>query len=510
MLLPAAAAARGGTTDMGDAPDGASTGYARGAAVGAFPSRSASGGPRHFGWRPLRIGPRADGERDSHQVDRDRHDDGAEAKLRACSEASRLSVGLNGRRLPPILQEAGKTIYVNAWFDWNRDGDWEDGNDGCANEWAIRNLAVPVSSLGADGIRLLPIAFKAGKQTRELWWRVTVSLDQPATDPGGRSLTGYALGETEDYFQRPLFGEPRFPDPTGEEERREKKGKPKLGVSCAPPAAVIPHGGTARIGFNIAAPGKGGPVFGAFAGVRPGGAKGFGTKLIPSKDQRGVSTGQIRAVGFAVKSSDVDPPVRFQFLTFHFVFTRGKTERTIKCFVLIVHEGGAKGKKHKHGKHRHPPKIPAVRCKGPCAEGPPPNPGPVITPTPPDNDPPNETPEPAVSGMAKITNIGGDMVQFEGIFNANLDRFALFFPGGFQLVDDGGAQSGGEKFVCQRIDFGGQPFSALSCTGSIKPGAQIDGGVKLNSNPPTDLQAQLFGYAGGAQHGPFPVDPLGF
>jgi len=505
LSLPAVAPARGGPYDMGDAPDGARAGYAkpRAGVVGTFPSRLLSGGPRHAGWRALRIGLRADGERDSHQVDRDRYDDGAEATLRRCKGSSRLEVALNGTRLKGPQRAKGSLIYVNAWFDWNRDGDWEDAHDGCAHEWAIRNLAVPAASLGRDGLRLLPIAFKAGKQVRELWWRVTVTLNQPLSEPGGRGApVPHAFGETEDYLQRRGGGKPIF-----EEEEPKEKEKPKLGAGCNPFVAVIPHGGTARIGFNIVAPGKGGPVYGAWASPRKG--KGWGAKLIPNKNQRGIPAGKVLAVGFAVKSSDVDPPVRFQLLTFKFVFWRGETVRKFECLVLIVHEGKGKGKKH--GKHQHPPKIRPVKCKGPCAEGPPPPfPNPPITPLPPDTLPESSDDDdepPPVEGRGKITNIFEQQIQFEAEFNRSLERFLFFFEG-FEVIE-GGAVSDGEGFTCEPVGFGGEAFSALSCKGPIKPDVQIQGGAKLNPAPPSFPAPDLYGYEGAQEYGPFPVDPPG-
>lgn len=494
LAIPVAAGAAK-APDMGDAPDSRATRYVKsGASTGSFPSTLASLGPRHSNWRALRLGPRANGEGDSRQVDRDRFDDGAEATLRRCSAKSRLKLGLNGRKLGKKRRAKGNVIYVNAWFDWNRDGDWDDPSDGCAPEWAIRNLAIPASSLGSDGVRLLPIGFKAGKQTGELWWRVTVTLNEPATDPVGRGpAAGYAFGETEDYLYRAQFGRIIFPEPP-EEEKKELKKKPKLSVKCVPPVAVIPHGGTARLGFNIQAPGKGGPVYGAFGSPRKG--KGFKVGLIPHRNQRGLPAGKVRARGYKVKSTDIDGPQRFQVVATKFVFRRGATVRKITCYVLIVHEGKGRGRKHGKHKHQRPPKIPVVHCKGACAGkgGEQQSTG-------------GENPQSEVSGQGKITNQFGQQVNFEVEFNSALNRFLLFFDG-FQVIK-GGAKAGVDEFKCAPADFGGKVLAALSCEGPINPGVPIEGGLELNPAPPGGVAPQLFGYAGATQYGPFPVSPFG-
>jgi GEVED domain len=519
--LPATAAARGGSLDFGDAPDGGPTGYLKGAGLGAFPSKLANGGPRHSRLPALRLGPRVDGEADSRQVNRDLYDDGAEAKLRSCSGSSRLTLGLNGRGLSAAQRSGANVIYVNAWFDWNRDGDWEDGSDGCAGEWAIRNLAVPASSLGSDGLRLLPIAFKAGKQTRELWWRVTISLNEPASDVGGRGpAAGYALGETEDYFQSAEGGPPpRFPDPSGKEtkkekeerekeereEKRRKKGKPDLTVSCNPTIAYIPHGGTARVGFTILAPGKGGPVYGAFASRRS--AKSFKTGLIPARNQGGIPAGKVLATGFSFKSNDIDAPVRLQVFEVRFVFSREKTVRKVTCYVAVIHEGKARG----HGKHQRPPKIPPVRCEGPCAEGTVPwaNEPFIQTGSPPSEPPKEEEPSPIIIiGQARVTEIVGQQIGFQLKFDGAVDRFLLLFDG-LQVADGTANAEMGGPLSCKKASFKGKTDGALECAGAVQPNEQVEGQLQVNSSPPADvnMQMHLYGFTGSDEYGPFPVDP---
>jgi hypothetical protein len=362
---------------MGDAPDGGATGYTGGSAKGKFPSKVASSGPRHGALSSLILGSKADGEPDSAQVDKDPFDDGAAATLFACSAKSELDVVLKGTGLTAAQRSAGNIIYVNAWFDWNRDGDWDDGTDGCAPEWAIENLPVPAESL-TSGTRLFPITFKAGKQVRELWWRVTVTLNEPAIDPGGRGrATPYIRGETEDYFQR-AGKTPTFEDESGKSKKKKKKKKKRkkkkkdksFTVSCVGNPAVIAHGGTAKVRFIVASKAKG-DVFGAFASPRKG--KGFGVSLNPSPNQRGVPPGYKRMSGFTFKSKEVDPPLRIQVFSVRFVFSRDGVVRNLTCRVVVVHFGQGEGK----GKKKQEPKIPKVRCEGRCGGVIPPLPGPV-------------------------------------------------------------------------------------------------------------------------------------
>ena len=185
--LAAGASAKGGSTDFGDAPDGKPAGYGGSPAVGHFPSLAATPGPRHTPLGGLFLGKGVDGEADSAQVNKDLFDDGAEATVKSCADST-LKVALNGAALPAATRTSAHTGYVNAWFDWNRDGDWADPTDGCRPEWAIQNLPVDMSALAGSGLAVLPIGFTAGKLGKriDVWMRVTVTLDEPVVDPTGK------------------------------------------------------------------------------------------------------------------------------------------------------------------------------------------------------------------------------------------------------------------------------------------------------------------------------------
>lgn len=336
LLWAAPSLAAGGSTDFGDAPDGAKAGVGKKPkAIGSFPSKAATPGPRHSSIGSFFLGRSVDGETDSEQVDKDPFDDGAEATLSSCG-ASTLEVALNGTALPAATRTSAHTAYVNAWFDWNGDGDWADASDGCRAEWAIQNLPVDMSALSADGVTLLPIGFIAGKRTKEIWFRVTLTLDEPVVSPISRGpAIPYVQGETEDYF----IGTPGPPifdggdDDGGGGGGGGKKGKFK--VSCIPNPALIFHGGSAKVKFGIADTGKG-HIFGVVDG-KPS-AKTGKFKLIPKKPQpKGVPPGFKAMEGFSFKSSQVDPPIRIQKASFKFSFRRGNQSQKLTCVIYIIH-----------------------------------------------------------------------------------------------------------------------------------------------------------------------------
>ena len=180
--------------DYGDAPDGRPARYAGKPSVrGMFPSRAASGGPRHSPSGPsIAVW---SGEADSRQVDRD-SDDGAELTPRRCA-ISTLTVVVDASRADPSVP-----IYANAWFDWNRDGDWADGgSQRCGPEWGIQNMAIDPASLGEDRIALVTLRFRAGRVPRQFWWRVQLHSGQPVPHMGsGGQDVATRGGETEDWF----------------------------------------------------------------------------------------------------------------------------------------------------------------------------------------------------------------------------------------------------------------------------------------------------------------------
>ena len=71
--------------------------------------------------------------------------------------------------------------YVNAWFDWNRDGDWDDKipcRRGMAKEWAVRNQLLFSLQPGMNTITSLPVLPWHPSNPdlpRDIWMRITIA-----------------------------------------------------------------------------------------------------------------------------------------------------------------------------------------------------------------------------------------------------------------------------------------------------------------------------------------------
>ncbi len=112
-----------------------------------------------------------------------------------------------------VIDPRATHLYVNVWFDWDRDGDWDDtltGADGAeAAEWAVQNQELNLPGIGPH-TRTTP-AFRSWHPSvlgdlDPLWMRITLS-DRP-WDPslgtgGAGPENGYGAGETEDYYFQP-------------------------------------------------------------------------------------------------------------------------------------------------------------------------------------------------------------------------------------------------------------------------------------------------------------------
>ena len=99
------------------------------------------------------------------------------------------------------------TLYANVWFDFERDGDWNDeglcGSE-TVSEWAIQNRGFQLSP-GTHVFTATVGGFHpAGMEFDPLWMRITLS-DTPVPVFNGYSdgrgpAAGFLYGETEDYF----------------------------------------------------------------------------------------------------------------------------------------------------------------------------------------------------------------------------------------------------------------------------------------------------------------------
>ena len=143
---------------------------------------------------------------------------------------------LNTFQYDVFVVDPNQDMYVNVWFDWNRDGDWNDDgtNDqtlrcqtcnGMENikEWAVQNQLLFGLNPGKNTITTP--GFLAWNPTTwiysAIWMRITIS-DQPfkgGSGAGGSGpAAGYMYGETEDYYFYPAQGCVVCEDLTGDGE----------------------------------------------------------------------------------------------------------------------------------------------------------------------------------------------------------------------------------------------------------------------------------------------------
>ncbi|MCP4712035.1 MAG: hypothetical protein GY869_25725, partial [Planctomycetes bacterium] len=105
-------------------------------------------------------------------------------------------------------------LYVNVWFDWNRDGDWDDianCTSGPAPEWAVQNQLL-INLTPGSNLMTSPafLCWHPIDGPGNIWMRITLSESpcrfgkEPAAGFGGAGPTsGYQYGETEDYYYLP-------------------------------------------------------------------------------------------------------------------------------------------------------------------------------------------------------------------------------------------------------------------------------------------------------------------
>lgn len=238
--------------DLGDAPD--STNHF-GTAMAAYPGVQANFptvyhpatpgtpiGPRHLYPQFLHLGERFSREAEAdigpdddptnnirpamNRANRDRGDDGANPgtwSLQHC-QATEIAVEISvSAAALTWYQEAKTPAYLNAWLDFNRDGDWADNvpcrtENGGAQQDALEHfiLDFPVDvaalSVGVNTINVKTgiVNWPAAQANQPAWARLTLSERESAkglrTDNGvfygdGRGESNaFRTGETEDYL----------------------------------------------------------------------------------------------------------------------------------------------------------------------------------------------------------------------------------------------------------------------------------------------------------------------
>lgn len=109
----------------------------------------------------------------------------------------------------------GSSMWVNVWFDWNRDGDWNDTitcpDGSTVPEWAVQNdflpIPLPQTPPWPKYINATTPAFTAWHPSvtkTPIWMRMTLAEKKwppVGAIAGGEGPTnGYLYGETEDYY----------------------------------------------------------------------------------------------------------------------------------------------------------------------------------------------------------------------------------------------------------------------------------------------------------------------
>ena len=113
-------------------------------------------------------------------------------------------------------------VYINVWFDWTLDGDWDDMprcavnpvTTALAPEWAVQNHVVTLNPGSNAGLVTPPFRSINPPPGQPVWMRITLTdvlinganhggPFQPGDGKGGSGpVGGYQFGETEDYLWR--------------------------------------------------------------------------------------------------------------------------------------------------------------------------------------------------------------------------------------------------------------------------------------------------------------------
>jgi plastocyanin len=244
--------------DLGDAPDSSNhhglnnTAYLAGAVLGQFPTvwdvpAGQPAGPRHANQTPegwlgdfltreaeADQGPDQDAPRNNilrntvtgavgDVADNDRADDGWRNRSLKFFDCRRQTLDV---RVSKAQGATRSIMYLNVWFDGNRDGDWADLGQcqrdeeepaQASYEWIVQNYVVDMTAIPAGGaLDFAVLTEKVLNATPGLphWLRFTLS-EEPAVQPpagglpDGRGphptspLGSYRHGETEDVLQKP-------------------------------------------------------------------------------------------------------------------------------------------------------------------------------------------------------------------------------------------------------------------------------------------------------------------
>jgi hypothetical protein len=222
--------------------------------------------------------------------------------------------------LPKLDQPVG-TAYVNLIADWDRSGRWQgvDRKCGAKNpppEWAIQNFAIDLAQQKTQ-TKLYRISFRAGSARGPLWYRVTLSVDEPLMDGSGTGF--FERGEIEGHL---VHGLPK----------RDKKGK----VWCT--ARKLKHGKSAVFKIMRNA-GAGTIIASRLTGRNPGvnaadtkaSTRTWGVRKLNNRRYRLTSTHVHTMKGFPIEAASFDVRV----LTRQSGLTR---TQVVRCNAAIRHD----------------------------------------------------------------------------------------------------------------------------------------------------------------------------
>ncbi|MEZ4733356.1 MAG: GEVED domain-containing protein [Caldilineaceae bacterium] len=148
----------------------------------------------------------------SNKADRDGLDDGVDLDSMFFDQCKMIEF----RYHVTVGAMNGMDRYVNLWFDFNRDGDWDDtltctdasGNTYKVPEWAVQDQVLSSGlTPGAYTFVTPPLWVTNPPNAKDpMWMRITLSEQKAPLSPvtgmaDGRGIPyGYRTGETEDYL----------------------------------------------------------------------------------------------------------------------------------------------------------------------------------------------------------------------------------------------------------------------------------------------------------------------
>ena len=171
------------------------SGFDFGDAPSPYASLQSQGGPRHAVDETFSFGPTVTADADANTPDGDSDDGITVANLLQSGFSTNISININAAE--------GRTFYVDAWFDWDADGQFETSEQ---LRFGSEGTGRSVLAVGTNNISVNVPAFAADGET---YARFRLS-ESDSTGPTGDATSG----EVEDV--RLLIGNNPFQNPAGQ------------------------------------------------------------------------------------------------------------------------------------------------------------------------------------------------------------------------------------------------------------------------------------------------------